>query len=90
MNIFSPNNLVPSWTDEQKFDYMEENLVSFKIGLIYGNVIAAANLISVVSQFIFNAKSPHEFPFDIWSKADMTNALINMSTFVTLNSLSTE
>jgi hypothetical protein len=90
MSIFSPDNLVPSWTEEEKFEYMEENLVSFKIGLIYGNIIAGANLITVISQFVFNAKSPHEFPFDIWSKADMTNALINMTTFVTLNSLSTE
>jgi hypothetical protein len=90
MSIFSPDNLKFEWTYEEKFAYMEEQLPSFKIGLIYGNLIASANLITVISQFTFNAKSPHEFPFDIWSKADMTNALINMTTFVTLNSLSTE
>jgi hypothetical protein len=53
-------------------------------------MIAIACLISVVSQFIFNAFSKYKLPFDIWSKADAINALVNMGVFTFCNFLSTD
>ena len=75
-------------TEEEKIELIEKNLKVYKNYVIVGIVTSISCLISVIGQLVFNFKSGCEFPFDLWAKGDIANALVNtvcFSIFLTLD-----
>jgi hypothetical protein len=70
---------------ESKLEYVKAQMVDFQTVLLVGNGAAVACLLSVVTQFIFNAFSFYNLPFDTWTMVDLFNAITNMTVFTTLN-----
>jgi hypothetical protein len=70
---------------ESKLVYVEEQMKDFQQVLLAGNIAATACLLSVLTQFIFNAFSFYNLPFDTWTLVDLANAITNMTVFTVLN-----
>ena len=60
---------------ESKLVYVEEQMKDFQQVLLAGNIAATACLLSVLTQFIFNAFSFYNLPFDTWTLVDLANIL---------------
>lgn len=66
---------------------MEAQLSEFNNILLVGNITAGLNLLSVITQFLFNFFSEQDLPRDLWTIVDCMNALTNMTIFTILNQL---
>ena len=70
--------------------HIELSLVDFQEYCNYGTFTSISCMISVVSQFLFNARSKYNVPFDKWSVADFLNASCNLVYFVFFNFITPE
>ena len=77
-------------TEEEKIEKITKNLAIFKNYALLGILTSISCLISVIGQLVYNLKSGYDFPFDLWAKADIANAIVNTVCFVIFLNLDPE